>query len=114
MMTEVKKKTNEPIMQVYHTGDVTVVGFGGGAVNTKIDFSLYRDVLTELVHRYDCRILAIDLAGVKELPAGLLGVMVPIRKLVERIEIHNPTDSVRDMLIKIQVASLFDICESVA
>lgn len=113
-MTDVKKLKNEPLMQVYHTGTVTVVGFGGSPIHSKIDFSLYRGVLTELVHRYDCRILAIDLAGVMTVPAGLLGVLVPIRKMVERIEIHNPTDSVRNMLITIQIESLFDICETVA
>ena len=71
-------------MQVYHTGSLTVVGFGGSPVHSKVDFSLSR-VLTELVHRYVCRILAIDLAGVTTIPAGLPGCLVPIRKMVRTV-----------------------------
>jgi hypothetical protein len=47
-------------------------------------------------------------------PAGLLGVLVPIRKLVDRIELHNPSDAARRTLETIQRGSLFDICDSIA
>ncbi len=112
-MNDVKKRS-ESTLQVYQTGEVTVVGFGGGTVNTRIDFSLYRDVLSELVQRFHCRVLAVDLAGVKVAPARMLSVLIPLRKLVDRIEIHNPTDTAKETLATIQMDSLFDICESVA
>lgn len=113
-MTDSKKKHGESLLKVYHTGDVTVVGFGGHSVNNRVDFGPYRGVLTDLVRRHQCRILAVDLAGVKHAPAGMLGVLLPLRKLVERIEIHNPTETARPTLETMQVGSLFDICDSVA
>ena len=113
-MNDTKKKNDETRLQIYHVGNVTVVGFGGRTVNTRIDFSPYCGVLTELINRYNCRVLAVDLAGVKFAPAGLLSVLVSIRKIVERIEIHNPTETAKVTLATIQMDSLFDICESVA
>lgn len=103
---------SETRLQIYHAGKVTVVGFGGQPVNSRINFSAYRGILTELVHRYDCRVLAFDLAGVNVAPSGMLGVLVPLRQLVDRIEIHNPTKLARETLAMIQKDSLFDICES--
>lgn len=101
-------------LEIYHAGPITVVGFGGRQVETRIDFAPYRDVLTKLVKQHDCRVLAVDLSGVTLVPAGLLGVLVPIRKMVDRIEIHNPSDSARLTLETIQRDSLFDICDSIA
>ena len=101
-------------LEIYHAGSVTVVGFGGRRVETRIDFAPYRDVLTKLVNKHQCHVLAIDLRGVVLAPAGLLGVLVPIRKLVDRIELHNPSDSARRTLETIQRGSLFDICDLIA
>jgi anti-sigma B factor antagonist len=114
MKNDAKKRHEQHLLQVYHAGQVTVVGFGGRTVETRIDFSPYRGVLTELIHRYNCRVLALDLAGVKLAPAGMLGVLAPIRKLVERIEIHNASDSARETLLTMQIGSLFELCDSVA
>ena len=108
------KRSEGPMLQVYQTGEVTVVGFGGGTVNIRFDFAQYRGVLMELIQRFNCRVLALDLAGVKYAPAGMLSVLIPLRKLVDRIEIHNPTESAKETLSTIQMDSLFDICESVA
>lgn len=114
MTNDAKKHHELNLLQVYHTGPVTVVGFGGGRFDTRIDFSPYRGMLTDLIHRHDCRVLALDLAGVKLAPAGMLGVLAPIRKLVDRIEIHNVSDTARDTLLAMQIGSLFELCDSVA
>ena len=102
------------LLEVYHTGPVTVVGFAGRVLETRIDLRAYHRVLTELVHRYDCRVLALDLAGLNLAPAGMLGVLAPIRKLVDRIEIHNASGSAREALMSMQIGSLFELCDSVA
>jgi anti-sigma B factor antagonist len=115
MMThEAKPKSEEALLKIYHAGPITVVGFGGRPLNQRVDFSPYRSVLDELVRRSRCRVLAVDLAGVRDVPAGMLGVLISIRKLVERIEIHNPTASARETLISMKTGSFFDIHESVA
>ena len=101
-------------MQIYEEGKVAVVGFGGGQMRLRIDFSQYRSLLTELTQRDECRVLVLDLAGVKYVPSNLLSVLISIRKLVDRIEIHNPTDSAKETLVKIQMGDLFEICEPVA
>jgi len=113
-MNPAKKKPEEVILQVYHSGELTVVGFAGQLVETRIDFSKYRVVLMELIRKSGCRVLALDLAGVKFAPAGILGVLIPIRQLVDRIEIHNPTETAKETLSMIQKDSLFEICETVA
>jgi len=108
------KENEGSLLQVYHTGPVTVVGFGGRVVDTRVDFGAYHGLLIELVRRYECHVLALDLSGVKHAPAGLLGVLVPLSKLVKRIEIHNPSESARETLSTIQRPSLFEICDSIA
>ena len=109
-----EQQGGEGKLEIYHAGPVTVVGFGGRQVEARIDFAPYRDVLTKLVKQHQCRVLAVDLSGVMLAPAGLLGVLVPIRKMVDRIEIHNPSESARLTLETIRRGSLFDICDSIA
>lgn len=108
------KDNDDSLLQVYHAGQITVVGFGGRTVNTRINFGEYHGLLIELVRRYECRVLAVDLSGVKFAPAGMLGVLVPLRKLVNKIEIHNPSEAARETLSTIHRASLFEICDSIA
>lgn len=110
----IMKKNDGSLLQVYHAGQITVVGFGGRTVNSRIDFGAYHGLLLELVRRYECRVLAVDLSGVKLAPAGMLGVLVPLRKLVHKIEIHNPSESARETLSTIHRPSLFEICDSIA
>ena len=114
MAQEAKLMTEESLLKIYHTGAITVVGFGGRPLNHRVDFSPYRHVLNDLIKRSRCRVLAVDLAGVREVPAGMLGVLASIRKLVDRIEIHNPSAIARETLTAMQMGSLFDIHESVA
>lgn len=113
-MSETMKANEDSLLQVYHAGQVTVVGFGGRTVDTRIDFGAYHGLLIELVRRYESQVLAVDLSGVKLAPAGMLGVLVPLRQLVKRIEIHNPSEAARKTLTTIHRASLFEICDSIA
>jgi hypothetical protein len=96
-------------LKVYRAGPVSVVGFGGRPIKTRIDFGSYQASLTDLIKRAGCRVLAIDLTGVEVAPARMLGVLVALRKLVDRIEIHNAAGSTRETLAMIQTASLFDL-----
>lgn len=97
------------VLKVYQTGDVTVVGFGGNDVPDEVCITGYRDQLMRLIEAHHTKVLAFDLSGVKLVPSGMLGVLVTLRKRVERLELYNPSDDVRSVLAITGLEKLFDI-----
>ena len=103
---------NPSLLEVYHAGELTVVGFGGfGGRNIGTDVSIVscRDQLFDLVARHNCRVLAFDLTGVRLIPSGMLGVLVSLRRVLERVELHNPSDDVLEALRVTHLERFFQI-----
>ena len=97
------------LLQVYHEGELTVVGFGGRNIENEVSIVSYRDQLFDLVDRHHCRVLAFDLTGVRLIPSGMLGVLVSLRKVVERLELHNPSEDVLEVLRVTHLERFFQI-----
>lgn len=107
-----KPKLPDPgVLQVYQTGPVTVVGFGGEDVPDEVCIAAYREQLVELIKQERCSTLAFDLTGVRLIPSGMLGVLVTLRKLVDRVELFNPSEDVRDVLRLTNLECLFEFKE---
>jgi hypothetical protein len=99
------------VLKVYQTGELTVVGFGGRDVPDEVCIAMYREQLFKLVDEYQCKTLAFDLTGVTLVPSGMLGVLTSLRTKVERIELYNPSEDVREVLRMTRLEQLFDIKE---
>lgn len=99
----------EPVLKVYQTGPLTVVGFGGNDVPDEVCIAAYRRQLAELIQSQGCKVLAFDLTGVKLIPSGMLGVLVTVRKLVDRVELYNASKDIRDVLRITSLLPLFDL-----
>lgn len=99
------------ILKIYQTGELTVVGFGGKDVPDEVCIAIYRDQLFKLIDQHHCKVLAFDLTGVKLIPSGMLGVLTSLRAKVEKIELYNPSEDVRDVLRMTRLEQLFDIKE---
>ena len=99
------------ILKIYPTGELTVVGFGGQDVPDEVCIAIYRDQLFKLIDQHKCKVLAFDLSGVTLIPSGMLGVLTSLRAKVERIELYNPSEDVRDVLRMTRLDQLFDIKE---
>jgi anti-sigma B factor antagonist len=97
------------VLKVYQTGPLTVVGFGGVDVPDEICIAGYREQLVHLVEQHQCQVLAFDLSGVKLVPSGMLGVLVSLRKRVQRLELYNASSDVEDVLRLTNLISLFDL-----
>ena len=91
------------------TGELTVVGFGGRDVPNDICFAFYRDQLIKMVDEYGCKALGFDLTGVTLIPSGMLGVLLSLRRKVERIELYNPSADIREVLLLSRIEQLFEI-----
>lgn len=99
------------ILRVYQTGSLTVVGFAGQDVPDEVCIAAYRDQLFQLIEESHCQVLAFDLTGVVLVPSGMLGVLVSLRKRLERVELYNPSADVREVLEMTKLITLFDIRE---
>jgi anti-anti-sigma factor len=99
------------VLQIYQTGPMTVVGFGGEDVPDEVCIAAYRQQLTELIKEHQCQTLAFDLTGVKLIPSGMLGVLVTLRKLVPKIELYNASEDIRGVLQMTNLVSLFELKE---
>lgn len=90
--------TPDPIvLEVYETGPLTVVGFGGREIITDINVAPLHEDLNKLVEENNCEQLAFDLTGVKFIPSGLLGILTSLHRKGIKVEVYNPSDDVRDV-----------------
>jgi len=97
------------VLKVYQTGELTVVGFGGVDVPDEVCIAGYRDQLNQLVEQHKCKVLAFDLTGVRLVPSGMLGVLTTLRRKVDRLEIYNASENIREVLQLTKLDQLFDL-----
>lgn len=99
------------LLEVYETGRVTVVGFGGRDVPDDASVAAYRSQLYELVERHDAETLAFDLTGVRLMPSGLLGMLASLHRRGLKIQLFNASEDVRDVLHTTRLNQLFEVCD---
>ena len=99
------------VLKIYQTGELTVVGFGGQDVPDEVCIAAYREQLFQLIKDHNCKVLAFDLTGVTLIPSGMLGVLTSLRSKVQRLELYNPSEDVREFLHMTRLGNLFDIKE---
>ena len=85
-------------LQVYKAGPLTVIGFGGTRILDQLDIGDCRQQIVDLVKQHDCKTLAFDLAGIKLIPSGMLGLLASLRQLGVDVHLCNPSDDVREVL----------------
>ncbi len=85
-------------LEVYESGRLTVLGFGGREVLDHVNIAECRDEIAELIGENDCEVLAIDLTGVRLIPSGLLGLLASLRQLGVEVHLYNPSDDVTEVL----------------
>lgn len=87
-----------PELEIYHAGELTVLGFGGREIVDQLNFAQCSEEFMNLVRDYQCQTLALDMTGVRLIPSGLLGVLVTVH--LQQIDIHlfNPSRDIREVL----------------
>src|SRR5882724_9813744 len=86
------------IFEVYQTGELTVVGFGGREILDQIDLSACRSEIIGLVEKHNCKTLAFDLSGVKLIPSGMLGLLASLRRMNIAVHLYNPSPDIAEVL----------------
>jgi len=97
------------VLQVYQTGELTVVGFAGKDVPDEVCIAGYRDQMNKLIAEHGTKVMAVDLNGVRLVPSGMLGLLTSMRKKVDRVELYNPSEDVREVLRLTNLDRLFEI-----
>lgn len=87
-----------PALEVYHPGELTVIGFGGREILDDLNLAECRDDLVELIQDNDCKVLAFDLTGVRLIPSGFLGLLASIRRLDVEVQLYNACEDIREVL----------------
>jgi anti-sigma B factor antagonist len=98
-----------PVLQVYQTGPLTVVGFGGRKIVHEINLAPVHDQILQLVAEHGCKDFAFDLTGVAFIPSGMLGIMASLRKKGVEVHVYNPSDDVREVLKTTNLDQLFHL-----
>lgn len=86
------------LLEVYQSGPLTVVGFGGREIVDQFNLAEYRDELLGLMESHGCHALAIDLTGVQILPSGLLGILASLHRNGVKVSLFNACDTIREVL----------------
>lgn len=100
------------VLKVYQTGEHTIVGFGGQDVPSEVCIAYYREELFKMVDKFQIKVMGFDLTGVVLIPSGMLGVLTSLRKKVERIELYNPSQDVREVLRMSRLEQFFELKEA--
>lgn len=90
--------TDRNALQVYQTGPTTVIGFGGSDVLDDVNIAAFRDQIVAILEKSACKVLGVDLTGVRLVPSGLLGMLTSIRRRGVEVHIYNPSPDVREVL----------------
>jgi anti-sigma B factor antagonist len=102
--------TDSQILNVYQTGPLTVVGFGGQEVLDQVNIAACREELLKLVAAHQTEVLAFDLTGVKFIPSGLLGLLASLRHQNVKIQIYNPSADVQEVLDVTHLNQVLEVC----
>ena len=102
-------KNSKDIFQVYQTGELTVVGFGGREILDQIDLSACRAEILALVEKHSCKTLAFDLSGVKLIPSGMLGLLASLRKMNIVVHLYNPSPDIAEVLQITRLAEVLPV-----
>lgn len=85
-------------LEIYHAGELTVLGFGGREILHDINLANDRDEIANLVRRNHCRALAFDLTGVYSVPSGLVGILSCLIRQGLELHLYNPSLEIREIL----------------
>ena len=96
-------------LEVSQNGEVTVISFGGREVLDQINIAACRDQITDIVNRHQTKTLAFEMAGVRFIPSGMLGLLASLRDKVAKIQILNPSDDVREVLEVTKLNQIFEV-----
>jgi anti-sigma B factor antagonist len=97
------------LLQVYETGPLTVIGFGGRDVPDEVSIAAYRTELFDLVSQHHTKKIAVDLTGVRLMPSGLLGLLVSLKRRGLAVELFNASDDVLDVLHTTRLSRFFEL-----
>lgn len=101
-------------LEVLQKGDVTVISFGGRDVLDQINIAACRDQIACIVKQNQTQTLAFEMAGVRLIPSGMLGLLASLRDSVGKIQILNPSEDVREVLEITKLNQIFDVRDEVA
>ena len=96
-------------LKVRQTGEVTEIALGDRGVKDASCITTFYDQIVELVESNNCRVLILDMQGVWFLPSKTLGALLALRRIVDRVELHNVSDEVREVLRVTQLDQMFQI-----
>lgn len=99
-------------LRLLQTGEKTAIGFGDRGMRDAACIHTYYDHIRELIEQNACRVLVLDMRGVWFLPSRSLGALLSLRKSVDRIELHNVSDELREGLRVAQLDQVLHVCES--
>lgn len=98
-------------LEVFQDGDTTRICFGDREVLDQVNIAACREQIAELVLLHQTKTLAFDLAGVRFIPSGMLGLLASLKDTVGKIQIINPSDDVLEVLEVTKLNRLFEVHE---
>lgn len=96
-------------LRIIEVGETTSIGFGDRGVKDAACVHTFYTQIRELIEQTNCRVLILDMHGVWFLPSRTLGALMSLRKMVERVELHNVSDELRESIRIAQLDQLLHV-----
>ncbi|MFN0050965.1 MAG: STAS domain-containing protein [Planctomycetales bacterium] len=105
-----KQPIDPNLLKITPEGDRLIIAYGRKDIPDELCVAGYRDQLLQLIKEYpSCSTFAFDVANVKMLPSGMLGILATVKQRGKNVEILNPSSDVRDVLRITRLETLFTI-----
>jgi anti-anti-sigma factor len=99
-------------LRVKQAGETTEIMFGDRGMRDAACIHTYYNQIHDLIDQTHCRILILDMRGVWFLPSRTLGALLSLRKFVERVELHNVSDELREGLRVAQLDQVLRVVDA--
>ena len=101
--------TDPTLLTFVQDGRRAIVGFNSTAIPDEVCVAAYKNQLLAYVQEHDCKIMAFNLAGVKMLPSGMLGLLVSLKKKGLEVELLRPSADILEVLRITKLVSILKI-----
>ena len=97
------------MLEVKQVGERTIIDFGGRDVLDQINIAACRDQIANVVTQHGSKVLAFNLAGIKLIPSGMLGLLASLRDMGVSVQLFAPSEDVSEALEITKLNQIFEV-----
>ena len=97
------------VFQVHETGKLTSISVNPDGVTDYARFEQCCGELMPMLEKVGCRTVRFDVDGIPFMASGVIGLLVSFGKRGTKVQMHNPSPHVRDVLHTTKLDKIIEV-----